>query len=565
MIRYILKYKWYVLFILLLIILEPSVSSFLYFWLDKMYNEVQIGTDKLFIIRALTIGIMVWVLKRLLSFTVKIIRSKFICHIKRDVKHDIFMNVMGLNTANISEFAASGEYISAFTNDIHIIEQRFFSNIIDLLMAIFSLLILGSSFLALNPVLGFLVLAFGVTVMFIPPLFSKRLGGKNLVYSNNLSKLTQKLKEYFHAYPTIKNYSIEHEIEGKFNCTNEEVEDSKFEADYTLSLADSVGNTLSWFMQIIVIGAGLVMVSQGQILLGTVVAALSFAGDLATPLNGMVENINSIRSVKEIVNKINGLTTVTEQESEPSGKVDQLVNAEKVDIHFNDLTISMQDKHIVNHFSFKFESGKKYLIVGKNGAGKSSIFKALKKRFNSYSGDITINDINTKDLTNLEISKVVSYLNENVALFSGTVNDNVSLFRPYKDEEYDKAVKDAQMVLSSDRVINEDGVNISSGEQRRIEIARSLLSKARVMIFDEVVSTLDIETAYEIEKMVLEYEKQTMIFISHNFSGKLIHEYDEILVMDSGRLVDHGTYDELIKNSSYFRNICEIKFGKLDD
>ena len=85
------------------------------------------------------------------------------------------------------------------------------------------------------------------------------------------------------------------------------------------------------------------------------------------------------------------------------------------------------------------------------------------------------------------------------------------------------------------------------------------------MIFDEVVSTLDIETAYEIEKMVLEYEKQTMIFISHNFSGKLIREYDEILVMDSGRLVDHGTYDELIENSSYFRNICEIKFGKLDD
>ena len=85
------------------------------------------------------------------------------------------------------------------------------------------------------------------------------------------------------------------------------------------------------------------------------------------------------------------------------------------------------------------------------------------------------------------------------------------------------------------------------------------------MIFDEVVSTLDIETAYEIEKMVLEYEKQTMIFISHNFSGKLIREYDEILVMDAGRLVDHGTYDELIENSSYFRNICEIKFGKLDD
>ena len=83
------------------------------------------------------------------------------------------------------------------------------------------------------------------------------------------------------------------------------------------------------------------------------------------------------------------------------------------------------------------------------------------------------------------------------------------------------------------------------------------------MIFDEVVSTLDIETAYEIEKMILEYSDKTVIFVSHNFSGKLIKEYDEILVMDSGKLLAHGTYDELIRDCEYFRRICEIKFGSI--
>ena len=105
---------------------------------------------------------------------------------------------------------------------------------------------------------------------------------------------------------------------------------------------------------------------------------------------------------------------------------------------------------------------------------------------------------------------------------------------------------------------------ISSGEQRRIEIARALLKSAPILIFDEVVSTLDIETAYEIEKSALELEDKTMIFISHNFSGKLIRNYDQILVMSGGRLEAVGTYQELMANNNYFRRICEIKFGHCD-
>lgn len=81
------------------------------------------------------------------------------------------------------------------------------------------------------------------------------------------------------------------------------------------------------------------------------------------------------------------------------------------------------------------------------------------------------------------------------------------------------------------------------------------------MIFDEVVSTLDIETAYEIERLALGFEDKTVIFISHNFSGKLISEYDEILVMGQGKLLSHGPYDKLIQECEYFKKICEIKFG----
>lgn len=557
--KFIFNHKWYIVFILALIIIEPTVTSWLYFWLQKMYNTVQIGTDKIIIIRLITIGGLIWLLKRLLVFTTSVVKSRFVCNVKQDLKHEVFVNILNLNTANISEIALSGEYISLFTNDITIIEQRFFANLIGLLSSIFSLIILGSSFFALDKTLATLVFAFGITVIFIPVIFSKKLEEKNYWYSEQLSVFTQKIKEYLQAYSTIKNYSIEKVISKKFTNTNTEVENSKFEADYTLALADNVGSLMSWFMQIIVIGSGLVMVADGKILLGTVIAALAFAEDLATPLQGIISNINSIRSVRGIVKKIGKLSV--DKIKEKNNKVEQNVNLKELDIIFKNLTLKSDSKKFVNDFSFTFKNGKKYLIIGKNGSGKSSIFKALKKRFSEYEGDIYIGGTNIKELSNLEISALVSYLNENVSIFTGTIDENISLFREYNKEDYETAIKTAKIEFDANRKVSEDGIDISSGEQRKIEIARSLLSAAKIMIFDEVVSTLDVETAYEIEKMVLGYEEQTMIFISHNFSGKLIKEYDEILIIDNGQLLAHGHYDELIKNCEYFKNICEIKFG----
>jgi ABC-type multidrug transport system fused ATPase/permease subunit len=152
-------------------------------------------------------------------------------------------------------------------------------------------------------------------------------------------------------------------------------------------------------------------------------------------------------------------------------------------------------------------------------------------------------------------------MNENVSLFSGSVKENILLFENQDEANFEQAVHNAHVCLAMDRQIADEGRNISSGEQRRIEIARSLLRSSKVLVFDEVVSTLDIETAYDVERLALDLKEQTIIFVSHNFSGKLIREYDEILVIEDGVLLNHGPYEELVRECDYFRRICEIKFG----
>lgn len=563
MIKHLLKYKWYIVAIFVLIVVTPSIDSVMNFILQNLFNSATPGGSKLVVMRLLTKGFLLWLLKRILLFVNGVLKTKFICNVKRDVKHKIFVNLMGLDIAKVSKIASSGEYISVLTNDITMLETRYFSQIIGLISAIMSVLILGSSFLALNSTLAAAILIFGIVSMFIPKIFSSRLNDKSIEYSDRISKFTQKAKEYMVAFPTIKNYSIERSIISNFDFANQETEDSKFEADYELNLANSIGQLISWFMQLIGIGLGLIMVIKGQIMIGTVIAARSFASDLASPLQEIVMCVNSIRSVSEIIRKINAIS------SSESNMVDNDTNSQNslssensFDVCFDSLNLQLGGTTIINNFSFNFEAGKKYLMIGLNGSGKSSIFRVLKKWFDNCTGNVSVSGRSLKEIDNDELSRIVSYLNENVSLFSGTIKDNISLFNEFDGDVFDKALTDAKIELDIERSVDDDGRNISSGEQRRIEIARSLIRSVKVLIFDEVVSTLDIETAYEIEKMALSLTDKTVIFISHNFSGKLIDQYDEILVMKDGCLINHGSYDELIKACDYFKNICEIKFGK---
>ena len=569
MLKQILKYKWYVLVIFALIIIEPSINSVLNFWLQSLFNSAQPGADVLLVMRLLIIGFLLWMLKRVVVFSSGVIKTRFICNTKQEVKHNLFVAIMGRNTANISHIASSGEYISLFTNDITILETRFYNQIVSLISGIFSLAILGTSFFALSWKLATAIISFGLVSMFVPFFFSKKMNEKNMKFSNAISKFTQCVKEYIVSYPTIKNYSIEQTISQKFDGINEETEDAKFEADYSLLLANNIGQLLSWFMQFIGVGIGIMMVIKGEILIGTVVAAQSFAGDLALPLQNIIININSIRSVKEIVQKLYDLS---EQEqdgdsaltvsSDDAKTLPGVSSSQGYSITFDDVGLVIGGKKIIQNFSFTFEEGKKYLVVGLNGSGKSSLFKLLKKWYNHCTGNIYINDKDLAEIDNKELSGIVSYMNENVSLFSGSVKDNISLFQERTQNDFDHAIQDAHVCLELERQIADEGRNISSGEQRRIEIARSLLRSAKVLIFDEVVSTLDIETAYEVERLALGLEEQTIIFVSHNFSGKLIREYDEILVIDNGTLFAHGSYETLIRECDYFKKICAIKFGE---
>ena len=554
MLKYIARYKIYFIIIGVIIVVEPILASSLNLYFEKILNYVMPGADLIIIARMLLIGFFYWITKRVVSFIFSVINSRCMNSIREDIKDDTFKSLLKMNIAELESISGSGEFTSIFINDINIIEMRYFNNIVSFVASAVSVIINVAALTYMNYKLAIPILAFACIIIFIPFIFARKLSKSQYEYSIKIAKFTHTIKEFIGAYPTIKNYEVEDPVFYRFKESNLLTEDAKFLSEYDLALSSSVSSLLSWFMQIIAVGVGFALVIKGEILLGTVIVARSFANDIAEPLNNMVTSFSSIISIKKITAKIKEMTG-SGKYHEPSLIIDKCS-----DIEYDDVSLTLNEKTIINHLSYKFDYGKKYLVVGRNGSGKSTMFRLLKKRYVDYEGTIKVGNVDIKDVSTKALAASVSYLNEKVDLFTGTVSENIRLFSDkYSDEDVEKAAQQAQLTVDLSRRVNDSGFNISSGEKRRLEIARCLLQGSDTIIFDEVVSTLDAMTAFELEEMVLNYDK-TVIFISHNFSAKLIKKYDQILVLNDGVLVDSGSYDELIQRNTLFQDMCRIKF-----
>jgi ATP-binding cassette subfamily C protein len=223
--------------------------------------------------------------------------------------------------------------------------------------------------------------------------------------------------------------------------------------------------------------------------------------------------------------------------------------------------LQKENKLILKNISLTFESGKKYLIIGRNGSGKSSFLRLLKGYDTEYTGNIFVNGLDLQNINSSSLAKSIIYINEQVSLFCDSVLNNITMYKDYSKEDIDDAIYMSGLKVPLDRIVSDGEINLSSGERRRIELARAYLSKAQMLIFDEAVSTLDIKTAYNIEKTMLDMKDRTVVFVSHNFSNSLIKKYDSIILISNGEIVDQGTHEQLMHSSEMYRNIIKIKSG----
>ena len=555
MLRYILRQKAKMAVLVVLLILSPITTVFTGLWAGQLFDYAY-AMDFEGVIRSFVLIFAVWIPRNILRYWVLQMKVLITTSIRRELKKDAFQSIMNVDLSYFEQFD-NGEYLANLTNDVTIIDERYISEFLNVLESVFNILTTGLALLFINRFLALTVVATGTLAVVVVLIESRATNRKNRAFVDRFAAFTQLLKEFFAAFPTIRNYSVETQFQKQFEQANEETEQTKFVADSELQYANAFSTGLVWLMDFTVVGLGIAEVIRGNLTVGMVYTAYLFVGNIGVPLQSVLNAVNSMLSVKAVVEKFERLHQRARAEVAREQQEDGTLSG---DIRFENVSLRFGNKDIFRNVSFTFEQGKKYLIVGKNGAGKSTLFKLLKRRVTSYTGEVFLGEKNLSDLSNRRLAGHVSYLNENCSVISDTVRSNITLYRDYSEEELQQAVQAAHLELDLDHRIRDAGANISSGERRKIEIARALLSRPEVVIFDEVISTLDIESAYEIERLALSLDA-TVMFVSHNFSGKNIGLYDEILLLDDGQIVAHGSHEQLLQTCEHYRRLNAIRMG----
>ena len=236
-------------------------------------------------------------------------------------------------------------------------------------------------------------------------------------------------------------------------------------------------------------------------------------------------------------------------------------------IEFKNVTFNYPDEDVtLNDFNLKVEPNKKIAIVGKSGSGKSTLFNILTRIFDINSGEILIDGINIKDLTEDSLRNNISIIRQEPFIFHRTIKENFMLLdENIKEEDIKKYVKMAYLeeYIESlpdkyDTLLGEGGVNLSGGQKQRLSIDRTLAKNSKILLFDEATSALDNKSQEFVKKSIDDLVKDhTVVIIAHRLST--IIDADIIHVVDKGKVVASGTHKELLKNNDIYKSLYEIE------
>ena len=265
---------------------------------------------------------------------------------------------------------------------------------------------------------------------------------------------------------------------------------------------------------------------------------------------------------------LESIKVLIDTEDEKSDDIDKpAFKADTVEIAINDVTFSYADgSTIFEGLSMDFKRGQKTAIVGSTGSGKTTVLSLISRLYEVTEGSITFNGQDSRDFNRDSLRSHFSVVAQDVVMFNSSIRDNIAYTKPSaSNAQIEKAAKlariDALMHDRGDLTIGPKGSHLSGGQRQRIAIARAFLCSAPVLILDEATSALDALTEKKVNDAFVELQKgKTTIVVTHKFSSVL--DADKIYVLESGKLVEEGTHDQLMKSSSLYKSMLDAQMNE---
>ena len=557
--KYLYKFKFLFVSNIVLIVIDVLLSIIFAFVIKELIDIS--GEGNISELKKYLLASVVYIICSIsIAYFRRLFQAYNVKNILIEFKNDIFNKIINTDIKSFSTFN-SAKYISNLTNDLKILEEDYFLNIFEIIYYSLLFIISAIVIMYINIYISLGIFVTGILPIIIVSAFGEKLSNSREIYSKNLTVFTSKIKDIFSGFEIVKSFNIENIITKEYRKVNEDTEISKLNYLKLEYMVNVLSGMSGYFMLFSGIAIGTYFVIQKRITIGEMIACVQLMNNIISPLINILSKVNSLNSTKSISKNLIYINNYNTTDNIEKVEVEKTFFSK--DITFEDVNFRYTpERKIINNFSFQFKQGGKYAIVGKSGSGKSTLIKLLIRYFDNYEGSIKIDGVNINDIKTENYFKIISVIHQNVFVFDDTLENNITLYSKYREEELRQAMALSGLNELLDNVteglntqIGEGGNSLSGGEKQRISIARSIIRKAPVLVMDEALASLDNQTAWDIENSILDIPSLTCINVTHKLNCKILKKYDAVIVLKNGEIEEFGHFDELMERKEYFYNL----------
>lgn len=494
-------------------------------------------------------------------------------HVTRDLRSDIYKKVNSLSVAETSKFGTS-TLITRATNDLTQI-QNFIMMALRMILRIPVMLIGGIIFslrksVNLTGVLGISVpiLAVLIVVVFVfaVPLFKK--------VQKKIDKLTMVTRESINGVRVIRAFGQgETEVE-RFQEANYDLTGLQYKIGKIMAFLNPAINLIFNLAM-----AGILFVGYNMVYGGTITNYIGLANISAVFQYAMMIMFSILMLTMTFIMypraqvSMNRVKEVLETETTIKDEADDTYDEYNFtgNIKFDDVCFKFPeaDNNILENISFEAKPGETVAIIGSTGSGKSTIVNLIPRLFDITCGSLTIDGVPVKEIRLKKLRSLIGFITQEAQIFSGTVRDNIAFgLHDVSDEDLLKAAEIAQakdfiesLEKGFDATVEQHGTNFSGGQKQRLSIARSIVRRPKIYIFDDSFSALDFKTDANLRKAMKEEIKDATVLIVAQRIGTIM-DADRIIVLQEGKIVGYGNHKELLKDCQVYR---EIALSQIDE
>lgn len=486
----------------------------------------------------------------------------------RDIRENVFKKVESFSLKEVNELGVAS-LITRTTNDVNQMQQVL---MIMLRMMLYAPMVaVGATIMAIRkdsklaliilvsiPILVISIYLISRTAI---PLFKKM--------QKNVDNLNRVLRENLTGIRVIRVFNKINIERKRFKDASLQLSDVAIKANRTITLLMPLMMLLVNLSIIAVVWFGGIRIDKGNMEVGDLIAFIQYLSQIMFALMMLSMMFVMIPRASASAQRINEVLETNSNIYNKTNSIKETKLRGYVEFKNVSFTYDGSSEKVLDNISFKSGLGETTAIIGGTGSGKSTIVKLIPRLLEATQGEILIDGVDIKDIDINLLRDKIGYVPQKAVLFTGTIRENISYGKENaSDYDIKKAIEVSQsseFVLSKkdsiDSYIAQGGVNVSGGQKQRLSIARALIKKPEIYIFDDSFSALDFKTDKKLrEALELEVKNATVIIVAQRVST--IKNADKIIVLDEGKVIQIGTHKELLKSCEVYKEIVSSQLSK---